>query len=74
MDLSSLLRCLALFYSQGYIRYSLNTIDRSRYGLQHDLLVFICMLGTRPYTSFNSGSFAEEVTQNINFHKPTFLL
>ena len=40
----SLLRCLTLFYSPGYIRYSLNTIKCSRYGLQHDLLVLICML------------------------------
>ena len=30
--------------SPGYICYSLNTIKRSRYGLQHDLLVLICML------------------------------
>ena len=44
MDLSSLLWCLTLFYSPGYIRYSLNTIKRSRYGLQHDLLVLICLL------------------------------
>ena len=42
--LSSLLWCLTLFYSQGYIHYSLNTIKRSRYGLQHDLLVRIGML------------------------------
>ena len=44
MDFSSLLWCLTLFYSPGYIRYSLNTIKTSRYGLQHDLLVLICML------------------------------
>ena len=31
-------------YSPGYIRYSLNTIKHSRYGLQHNLLVLICML------------------------------
>ena len=30
--------------------------------------------GTGPCTSFYSGSFAEEVTQNINYHKPSFLL
>ena len=28
--------------------------------------------GTGPCTSFYSGSFAEEVTQNINYHKPSF--
>ena len=27
---------------------------------------------TGPCTSFYSGSFAEEVTQNINYHKPFF--
>ena len=32
------------FYSPGYIRYSLNTIKRLRYGLQHDMLVRIGML------------------------------
>ena len=30
--------------------------------------------GTGPCTSFYSGSFAEAVTQNINYHKPSFLL
>ena len=30
--------------------------------------------GTSPCTSFYSGSFAEEVAQNINYHKPFFLL
>ena len=43
-DLSSLLRWLTLFYRPGYIRYSPNTIKCSRYGLQHDLFVLICML------------------------------
>ena len=28
--------------------------------------------GKGPCTSFYSGSFAEEVTQNINYHKPLF--
>ena len=28
--------------------------------------------GTGPCMSFYSGSFAEEVTQNINYHKPLF--
>ena len=30
--------------------------------------------GTGLCTSFYSGPFAEEVTQNINYHKPSFLL
>ena len=30
--------------------------------------------GKGPYTSFYSGSFAEELTQNINYHRPFFLL
>ena len=30
--------------------------------------------GTGPCTSFYSGSFAEEVTQNIKYHEPSFLL
>ena len=30
--------------------------------------------GTGPCTSFYSGSFAEEVAQNINYHKPSCLL
>ena len=30
--------------------------------------------GTGPCTSFYSGAFAEEVTQKINYHKPSFLL
>ena len=30
--------------------------------------------GTGPCTSFYSGSFAGEVTQNINYQKPSFLL
>ena len=30
--------------------------------------------GTGLCTSFYSGSFAEEVFQNINYHKPSFLL
>ena len=29
--------------------------------------------GTGPCTSFYSGSFAEEVTQNINYHKLSFI-
>ena len=33
-----------LCYSPGYIRDSQNTIKCSRQGLQHDLLVLICML------------------------------
>ena len=41
---SFLLWWLTLFYSPAYIRCSLNTIKRSRYGLQHDLLVLNCML------------------------------
>ena len=44
MNKSSLLWCLTLFYSSGYIRYSWNTIKHSKYGLQHDLFVLICML------------------------------
>ena len=74
MDLSSLLRCLTLFYSHGYIRYSLNTNTHSRYGLQHETACTYLHAGTGLCTSFYSGSFAEEVTQNINFHKPSFLL
>ena len=71
MDVSSLLWCFGLFYSQGYIRYSLDTIKRSRYGLQHDLIVLICMLA-QVHVRFYSGSLAGEVSQNINYHKPSF--
>ena len=70
MNESSLLWRLTLFYSPGYIHYSLNTIKHSRYGLQHARLYFL-YAGTGPCTSFYSGSFAEEVTQNINY--PLFL-
>ena len=71
MDVNSLLWCLALFCSPGYIRYSLDTIKRSRYGLQHDLLVLICMLA-QVHVLFYSGSLADEVSQNINYHKQSF--
>ena len=64
MDLSSLLWCLTLYNSPGYIRGSLNIIKRSRYGLQHDLLVLICMLAQVHVLLFTLVFFfAEEVTQ-----------
>ena len=35
---------LHYFYSPGYLRYPPNTMKRSRYGREHDMLVLICML------------------------------